>query len=277
MPAAAFGRDKQGPPTTVADRRGRPTGRCDQGRGRRLLPGNGEAVRQTGGLPRSRPTRTCLLNPTAASPDRGRPSGFRPDGRLRARNDRRPPHVEHPSRGSNVAKPATGPRSPACTGMPARGGAGVWGGVVRLTARMRVGAIFVGVALVLLVAHALVRGSGQVASAPNTRPAGPEQTSTPPPARGSARHQAAPPTPTLRQQPRPAAPQRAVQTRPIGWEGLMAGPVDVPAWPAGAGCRHEGVRLTEPPSRRGTLPSGARCRRSRSPATPPGGSSPSAK
>ena len=123
---------------------------------------------------------------------------------------------------------------------------------MRLTARMRVAAIFVGVALVLLVAHALVRGSGQVASAPNTRPAGPEQTSTPPPARGSARHQAAPPTPTAPQQP--AAPQRAVQTRPIGWEGLMAGPVDVPAWPAGAGCRHEGVRLTEPPSRRGTLP-----------------------
>ena len=97
---------------------------------------------------------------------------------------------------------------------------------MRLTARMRVAAIFVGVALVLLVAHALVRGPGPVASALSTRgpPAGTAANTAPAPA------------------------------RPIGWEGLMAGPVDVPAWPAGAGCRHEGVRLTEPPSRRGTLP-----------------------
>ena len=123
---------------------------------------------------------------------------------------------------------------------------------MRLSARLRVAVIFVGVALVLLLVHVLARGSGPVA-APDAHsfapvPAG---TATAPPARGSARHQAAPPSPTPSADTRGQEP---VRTHPIGWEGLMAAPVDLPAWPAGAGCRHEGVRLTEPPGRRGALP-----------------------
>lgn len=98
---------------------------------------------------------------------------------------------------------------------------------MRLTARMRVAGIFVGVALVLLVAHALASGPGPATSALSTRAAQPAGT---------------------------AASRAPAPARPIGWEGLMAAPVDLPAWPAGAGCDHEGVRLTEPPVRQGALP-----------------------
>jgi hypothetical protein len=74
----------------------------------------------------------------------------------------------------------------------------------------------------------LARGPGQAVSALSTRPAQPAD---------------------------PAANTPSAQPHPIGWEDLMAAPVDLPAWPTGAGCRHEGVRLTEPPVRQGAHPS----------------------
>jgi hypothetical protein len=127
---------------------------------------------------------------------------------------------------------------------------------MRLSGRARLGAVFVVIVVGLVVTHLILRGTGPRAAFAPGAPA----SSADAPTSGTNGPAPAPPphpthptllTPTTASPPTPGSPAstaggRGAHAKPIGWEGLVAGAVTFPAWPAGAGCHHRDVRLAEP-------------------------------